>query len=153
MDRYLVGWDTAVEKLQALCTELEAKGYQDCLYVEKGRKTRPCDADGLCCFVCPSLYPYWEWEAGAAGSPLLSAALVAHHTRELLSTRGWCLWECESLGGDVVVVVRDEDVSGMPEGYPVYTEAELAELFRRDISQTTLSLVHEAKKQGAIVVG
>jgi hypothetical protein len=152
-DRYLAGWDAAVEKLRALCTGLEAKGYQDCLYIENGRKTRSCDtSDGLC-FICPSLHPYWEWEAGEAGKSLLSAALVAHHTRELLSTRGWCLWKCKSLGGDIVVVVGAEGAEGMPDGYPVYAEAELAELFRRNISQATLRLVHEAKKQvGAVVV-
>lgn len=153
MDRYLVGWDRGLEKLQTLSTELEAKGYQDCLYVEKGRKTRPCDDLGNLCLVCPSLHPYWEWEAGEAGKPSLPAALVARHTRELLSTTGWCLWKCKLLG-DVVVVVRDESVKDVPGGYSVYTEAELGKLFRHDISQATLHLVHEAKKQvGAIVVG
>jgi hypothetical protein len=144
-------WTQAAEKLCLLCEELKAKGYYDCLYIENGKKTRPCDPpDGLCCLVCPSSYPYWKCEAGEASL----AELVACRTKELLRTDGWCLWKCGSLGGDVIAVVRDEGVEGVPEGYTTYTEAELAELFQRGISQATLRLVHEAKKQtGAIVVG
>ena len=77
---------------------------------------------------------------------------VARHTRELLATPGWCLWECSALGGEVIVVVLDEKVEGMPGGYPVYTAAELEELFQGDVSEATLRLVHEAKKLGDAVV-
>jgi len=79
---------------------------------------------------------------------------VAGRTRGLLAIRGWCLWKCSILNGDIIVIVRNELVSGYPEGYPVYTEAELERLCRDDVSEATLRLVHEAKKlAGATVVG
>jgi len=74
------------------------------------------------------------------------AEVVAECTRKLLGTKGWCLWKCSTLGGEVIAVVLDENVEGVPEGYPVYTEAELEELCQDDISEASLRLVHEAKK-------
>jgi len=71
---------------------------------------------------------------------------VARRTSELLATRGWCLWRCNTLGGEVIAVVMDENVEGVPEGYPVYIEAELEELFWSNVSGAHLRLVHEAKK-------
>lgn len=56
------------------------------------------------------------------------------------------------LGGEVIAVVGDENVKGVPQGVPVYTEAELEELFKDDISEATLRLVHEAKKRGAVII-
>jgi len=43
-------------------------------------------------------------------------------------------------------VVLDEDAEGTPEGYPVYTVAELEELCQDGVSEAHLRLVHEAKK-------
>ena len=83
---------------------------------------------------------------------LAQAEAVAEHTRELLTTRGWCLWKCSSLGRDTIVVVRNESVIGYPEGYPVYTEAELEELCQDGVSEATIRLVHEAKKHGGHVI-
>ena len=81
------------------------------------------------------------------------AEVIAERTRELLATRGWCLWKCSTLAGDIIAVVLDEKVEGVPERYSVYTEAELEELCKDDISEATLRLVHEAKKLvGAKVV-
>ena len=81
------------------------------------------------------------------------AEVVAECTRELLATRGWCLWKCSVLGGEVICVVQDELVEGVPEGYQSYTEAELEELCQDDISNATIRLVLEAKKiAGAVVV-
>ena len=81
------------------------------------------------------------------------AEVVAECTRELLATRGWCLWKCSVLGGEVICIVQDELVEDVPEGYQVYTEAELDELCQDDISNATIRLVHEAKKiAGAVVV-
>lgn len=83
----------------------------------------------------------------------LFAEETAQRTRELFITQGWCLWKCSALGGEVIAVVREENVEGVPDGYPVYTEAELEELCQDDVSETTLCLVHEAKKlAGAKVV-
>lgn len=155
MDR----WSEAGQKLHALCDELKLKGYNDCLYLENGKKVRSCldNPDGFWCQVCPSVYPYWEAELMNLPSPKvpkreLMADLVALHTRRLLSSRGWHLWKCDVLGGEVIVVVRDEKVAGVPEGYPVYTEAELKKLFSEDINESTLRLIHEAKKHGGAVV-
>ena len=77
---------------------------------------------------------------------LYQAEEVARHTRELLAIQGWCLWKCSRLGGEIIAVVRDENVEGVPESYPVYTEAELEELCQDDVSEASLRLVHEAKK-------
>ena len=84
----------------------------------------------------------------AEGEPaaLAQAEETARRTRELLVTRGWCLWKCSTLGGDIIAVVRDENIEGVPEGYPVYTQVELEQLCRADINDATLRLVHEAKK-------
>jgi len=71
---------------------------------------------------------------------------TARRTRELLATQGWCLWECSILGGDIIAVVRGENVEGVPKRCPIYTEAELEELCQNDVSEATLCLVHEAKK-------
>jgi len=78
---------------------------------------------------------------------------VAECTRELLATRGWCLWKCSVLGGEIIAVVKEENIGGGPEGYPVYTEAELEGLDQDGVSGATLRLVHEAKKiAGAVVI-
>ena len=57
-------WRQANEKLSLLCTELETRGYEDCLYRDdQGKKTVKClDQGGLGCRVCPSKTPYWEQE-------------------------------------------------------------------------------------------
>lgn len=63
-------WHQANERLSILCTELKARGYNDCLYLdETGKKTRGCLTDALGCRVCPSGVPYWEKELTALPSP------------------------------------------------------------------------------------
>ena len=81
-----------------------------------------------------------------------SAEVIAERTRELLATRGWCLWKCSTLGGEVIALVGDENVTGVPSGYPVYTELELEELCQDGVSEATLRLVHEAKKMAGAKV-
>ena len=83
-------------------------------------------------------------------SEVTSAEETAQRTRELLATQGWCLWRCSTLGDEVIAVVRDELVEGVPEGYPVYTQIELMEL--DDVNEATLRLVHKAKKIAGAVV-
>jgi len=63
-NRELARWDKAKLLLDALCMELMYRfNYRDCLYIENGRKTKPCiRQNGLCCFVCPSEKPYWRGE-------------------------------------------------------------------------------------------
>ena len=57
--------------LQTKCSELKAKGYEDCLYIEGGKKTRSCSmaSTGFFCIVCPSAIPYWEKELFDQPSP------------------------------------------------------------------------------------
>ena len=56
-------WSRANEKLSSLCTELKYAGFNDCLYLEDGKKTRGClTQPGLGCRVCPSQISYWEKE-------------------------------------------------------------------------------------------
>ena len=155
MDR----WQEATEKLHRLCQELRLKGYTDCLYLENGEKMRRCldNRDGFWCQVCPSIYPYWETELMQLPSPRvpkpeLVAEVVALRTRKLLDSRGWCLWKCSLFGGEVIVVVKDETVDGYPKGHPVYSEAELEKLMHGNIKDSSLHLVHEAKKIGGAII-
>ena len=56
-------WHLANEKLSTLCTELQMKGYNDCLYIVDGKKTVSClGQGGIGCRVCPSTINYWEKE-------------------------------------------------------------------------------------------
>lgn len=74
---------------------------------------------------------------------------VARRTREFLATRGWCLWQCETLGGDTILIVGDfAEPEELPAEYPVYTLSEIDILFGKDksASHNTLRLVQEAKK-------
>ena len=90
----------------------------------------------------------WEKEL-ARMEALAQAQQVAQRTQELLATRGWCLWQCETLDGDTILVVDD---SAEPEEllaeYSVYTLSEIDILFGRDKSpsRNTLRLIQEAKK-------
>ena len=83
------------------------------------------------------------------------ACKTAQRTYELLSTRGWCLWKCRVLDGEVIAVARDENAAGVPQNYVIYTKAELENLFSGDgsVGQVTLRLIHQAKKMGAAVIG
>ena len=93
----------------------------------------------------------WEEELARLEEELRRAQEVAAQTRELLETRGWCLWQCRALDNEVIVVAKDEFISGFPDDYPVYTEQELASVTEFDSHM--LKLVHEAKKlAGARIV-
>lgn len=62
-------WHQANERLSSLCTELKARGYEDCLYLNNdGKKVKSCLAD-LGCRVCPSKIYYWEKELMELPSP------------------------------------------------------------------------------------
>lgn len=99
-----------------------------------------------------------KWQKGlvldeGARVALARAEEAARLTRELLTMQGWCLWRCAFLNGEVIAMARDDSVKGIPDGYLVYTEAELEELCQGDVSEATLRLVHEAKKiAGAVVI-
>ena len=155
MDR----WQEATEKLHQLCQELKLKGYDDCLYLEDGKRTRTClnNPDGFWCQVCPSVYAYWETElmdlpSPKVPNPELAAEVVAIRTRKLLDSRGWCLWKCSLFGGEVIVLIKDGAMKGYPKGHPVYIEAELEKLMQGNIRYSSLHLVHEAKKIGGAII-
>jgi hypothetical protein len=88
----------------------------------------------------------FRWEKEIVKLELARAQEVARRTCELLDNRGWCLWRCKNLNDDIVVVCRDEDSRGYPNGYPVYIEYELDIVGRDDLNHDSLRLVHEAKK-------
>ena len=98
--------------------------------------------------------PLWKQSAPAAGHKEIEpqpAEVVAERTEELLMTRGWCLWRCRVLSGEVIALIRDELVEGVPVGYPVYTKQELELLLEAD--DAAVQLAHKAKKlAGARVV-
>ena len=75
---------------------------------------------------------------------------VGARTSELLGERGWCLWQCWLLDGDVIVVVDETIARDVPSGYPVYLLTELYQLEKAD--EPTIRLIHEAKKLGGAVV-
>lgn len=85
-------------------------------------------------------------KADMEATALAQAEEVAWCTRELLATRGWCLWKCSTLGDEVIAVIREDLIEGVPQGYPVYTELELEELCQDNVNDATLRLIHEAKK-------
>jgi hypothetical protein len=94
----------------------------------------------------------WEEDLARLEEELRQAQEAATRTHELLETRGWCLWRCRALGDEVIVILRDELVSGFPSGYPTYLEQELESLL--EVDDCTLKLIHEAKKlAGATVTG
>jgi hypothetical protein len=93
----------------------------------------------------------WEKELARLEEELRQAQEAAARTRELLETRGWCLWRCRALDDEVIVVLRDELVDDFPASYPTYLEQELECLL--EVDDSTLKLIHEAKKAaGATVV-
>jgi hypothetical protein len=94
----------------------------------------------------------WEKELARLEEELRQAQEAATRTRELLETRGWCLWRCRALDDEVIVVLRDELVDGFPAGYPTYLEQELECLL--EVGDSALKLIREAKKlAGATVTG
>lgn len=83
---------------------------------------------------------------------LKNAERVAQCTEKDLVTKGWCLWQCNALGGETIAVVRDDGVKGVPEGYPVCYKAELDKLFGTGVNHATLRLVYEAKRMAGAIV-
>jgi len=69
---------------------------------------------------------------------------VAAETHRQLEDPGWCLWRCSTLDDEVIVVVRDELVTGYPPGFPVYTAQELFECTKA--GGEFIRVAHEAKK-------
>lgn len=75
---------------------------------------------------------------------------VGRRTSELLGERGWCLWRCDVLDGDIIVVVDEAIARDVPGGHPAYTVRELFLLLKLD--EATIRLIHEAKRLGGAVI-
>lgn len=76
------------------------------------------------------------------------ARQVAARTQEYLDGRGWVIWACKFFGGEKIVVVRDQTIIGYPDGYPVYTDAELN--LMQGWPDSSLRIVHETKKRESV---
>ena len=83
---------------------------------------------------------------------LLNAEETARLTKELLATRGWCLWQCRAFDGERIAIVRDGGVHGVPPSYPAFMRQELRRLFRHGVTGSALRLVLEAKRTDEVVV-
>lgn len=114
-----------------------------------GRDFYYIDGSGWFCVKCYPLQP----KAKSRPDPLalVQAQELAAITRKELDTRGWSLWKCANLDGDVVAIIKDESVTDYPQGYPVYTEDDLRNL-PKTISPWALRMIHEAKKQALVQV-
>ena len=77
---------------------------------------------------------------------LEQAREVARRTRLFIAIRGYCLWQCQTLNNEIIVVARDDKVTGIPKDYPAYTEAELNELCAGKVTPEAIRLVHHARK-------
>ncbi len=70
-------WDAKVKFLNGLCLELTVKGFNDCLYIENGKKTKGCLDNPAepewFCNTCPAGMgggpKYWEQELMGLPSP------------------------------------------------------------------------------------
>ena len=74
------------------------------------------------------------------------ALRTACDTESILSNKGWCLWQCELLGNDVIAIVRDDSVHEVPGRYVTYTESELRHIFTSPLSHLSLRIIHQAKR-------
>ena len=87
---------------------------------------------------------------GPVADSIETAVQVAEATRISLEERGFCLWSCRTLRGEIIAVVKNGKVPGIPEEYPVYTLEELNKT--EDLKEKTLRLIHVAKKSGAKII-
>lgn len=69
---------------------------------------------------------------------------VGQRTKEILATKGWCLWKASLLDNDTIVVIRDESVTDYPKGYPIYTDDEMREVAHMNL--LIIERVHYLKK-------
>lgn len=83
-------------------------------------------------------------ESPIEASREVRASETASRTRELLDKKGWCMWKCDNLNCDIVIIVRDEKVQDFPQGFPVYFEEELKNL---PDDAASLNFVHRIKKE------
>lgn len=93
----------------------------------------------------PFLDPYMQ-EVRQKAIDKEKAVETAMRTESYFEKRGWCLWRCSKLNNEVLVIVKDEKVTGYPPNLPVFTDAELKEFNQKDIPLSTYRLIIDAKK-------
>jgi len=69
---------------------------------------------------------------------------VADESRRRLDRQGWVVWNCTILGGEPIVIIRDQYVTGYPEDIPSYTEDELKMII--ELSNDRIRYIHNLKK-------
>lgn len=83
-----------VDKLNLLHSVLKERGYNDCLYIENGIKTRNCiigETSESACWVCPSPYDYYKDEFELLGkNPVPRGPVLSRRetTLEIFKTLG-----------------------------------------------------------------
>lgn len=84
--------------------------------------------------------------AGLIDINLVNAQMTAEKTLSALNRQGYCLWKCQILSGETIVIINDKfpRLINRPRGYPVYLLREIEEL--ADLPEQTIRLVHQAKK-------
>jgi hypothetical protein len=73
-----------------------------------------------------------------------NAADVVSCTLEALDRRGWCLWKCQALGGETIVVTTCPGVFHYPPGYTVWSLEELDKVGK--VAVAVLQRVQRFKK-------
>lgn len=74
-----------------------------------------------------------------------SAKVVGAAIKERLETKGWCKVRATLLNNDIIVVIRDEEVTDYPKGFPVYTDDEMKEVAH--LTLDTIKRIHFLKKK------
>ena len=79
-----------------------------------------------------------------------SAEIVAQQTQNILAKQGYCLWKCQEIHNEIIMIVDKEMPPEAPSGYPVYTREELEKMDPLPIS--TVRLINHVKKTSGATV-
>jgi hypothetical protein len=75
---------------------------------------------------------------------------ILNDTLSFIAAHGYCLWRCQAMGGQVIIIVDRDVPAGAPTGYPVYNLEELGKI--EPLPASTIKLINTAKRlAGAIV--
>jgi hypothetical protein len=73
-----------------------------------------------------------------------TAEIVAVETILQLGARGYCLWKCALLEGEVIMLVNGKRSDQIPAGYTIYTVEEIDRSFGMSVDE--LRRLHRVKK-------
>lgn len=88
--------------------------------------------------------------APATKTPQELAQEAGDRGKELLETRGWCLWKCSLFNNDIIVVIRDESVTDYPKGHAIWTDEEMKRVPYIELG--TLRRIQGMKKAGTCFI-